>query len=375
MDGSRDQYRFNAHSHKKKKNSPEDISKTKKFRIPKDHRLLTEESYPQLQASMWTHIDNAVTTYQKKFLRDIENKDDNQRLIEHYFLFIFTQMLVQSQVVFDITKPKSNAFVQTVIDDVLVYIQQKYGITMNISSDLIKKKLFVTQDSEEEITTPLEFTYANSMEDDLLVWEKYLNTLFFANRQTSVDKIRRKIQKERDQSVDKMNMVWELMNPLYHIAKEKKSKILATLEILRKHQAENNLVADIIIQMETALQKTEEDIKKSVVFEEDTVLPSIPDSPTKLQQQELKRYQVSPQYWKMFGLVINRLNHYYQVKSNVSKRAKKSNDEAFDRLLCSEQNWKDIKNFIDSLITEHMLTQIFEQKWTNKLQEKQRKIE
>lgn len=126
MDGSRDQYRSNIPSHKRKKNNPKNTPTTKKIRIPKDHRLLTEESYPQLQASMWTHIDNAVITYQKKFLRDIENKGENQRLIEHYFLFIFMQMLVKSQVVFDITKPKSSPFIQAVIDDVLVYIQQKY---------------------------------------------------------------------------------------------------------------------------------------------------------------------------------------------------------------------------------------------------------
>lgn len=246
---------------------------------------------------------------------------------------------------------------------------------MSISSERIKKKLFVTQDNEEEVTTPLEFIYANCMEEDLIARENHLNTLFFTNRQTSVDKIRRKIQVERDQSVDKMNMIWELMNPLYHIAKEKKAKLLVTLEILRKHKAENNLVADIIVQLEAALQKTDEDIKNSVVFEEDPVLPINPDSPTKLQQQHLKHYQVSPQYWKMFGLVINRLNHYYQIKSNAGKRAKKINEEAFDRLLQSEQSRKDIKNFIDSLITEQILAQTFDQKWKNKLQQKHRKIE
>ena len=213
------------------------------------------------------------------------------------------------------------------------------------------------------------------MEEDLIGREKYLNTLFFAAKQTSVDKIRRSIQIERDQGVEKIKNGWELLNPLYYIAKEKKSKILATLDILRHHQAENNLVADIIVQLETTLQKTDEDIKEYTVFEEDPALPGNPDSPTKLQQKYLKHYQVSPQYWKMFGIVINRLNHYYQIKTNLFKKEQKSNEEAFDTLLYSEQKWTDIKKFIDDLVTEQKLSQIFKQKWDDKIQEKYRKIQ
>ena len=127
IDISRDQYRSSTLSKtNKKKSTPDTHPKVVRFWIPKDHRLLTEETYPELQASMWTHLDSAVTTYGQKFLRVSEDNKQLQRLLEHYFLFIFMQMLVQSQVVFAIKKPKSDDFVQKIIDDTLVYIQQKY---------------------------------------------------------------------------------------------------------------------------------------------------------------------------------------------------------------------------------------------------------
>lgn len=210
MDGARDTYRSSSIAKSREKGSNQKIQKnnekrnieSEKVRLPRDHQLLHEDSYPKLQKTMWTHLDNIVSTYQKKFLRDTKDTNQLQLLIDHYFLFIFLQMLIQSKVVFDTKKPKSNPFFEHVIDDCLIYIQQTYDVSLTISSDIIKKKFFSTID---ETTKPLELLYKNCMEEDLIAREEYFNTYFFTSEETSVDGIRRKIMKEHNKNIERMN--------------------------------------------------------------------------------------------------------------------------------------------------------------------------
>ena len=173
-----------------------------KVRLPQDHRILNEDAYPRLKKTMWTHLDKIVSTYQQKFLKDTKNANQVKELVDHYFLFMFLQMLIQSKVVFDTKKPKSYPFFQQVLDDCLSYLQKKYSVSLTITSESIKKKFFSTIN---ETTKPLELIYKNCMEEDLLAWENYFNTYFFEPKKVSVDDIRRKIMVERRQNVEKMN--------------------------------------------------------------------------------------------------------------------------------------------------------------------------
>ena len=140
MDGARNKYRSAARFSSKQEIPEKNKETSEKVRLPQDHQLLHEESYPKLKKTMWTHLDNIVSTYQKKFLKDIKDINQVQGLIDHYFLFILLQMLIQSKVVFDSKKPRSTPFFQQVIDDCLVHLQQKYNISLTISSEIIKKK-------------------------------------------------------------------------------------------------------------------------------------------------------------------------------------------------------------------------------------------
>lgn len=115
---------------------------------------------------MWTHLDKVVSTYQQKFLKDIKNLNQTKELIDNYFLFIFIQMLIQSKIIFDTKRPRPTPFFQQVVDDCLLYIQEKYNISPAISIDAIKKKFFSTID---ENTKPLELIYKNYIEEDLIV--------------------------------------------------------------------------------------------------------------------------------------------------------------------------------------------------------------
>ena len=210
MEESRDQYwntiksstRKSKYDKKTLKLAEKKKQAKEKVRLPKDHQLLNEESYQKLTTTIWTHLDKVVTTYQQKFLKDVHNSDEMFGLIDHYFLFIFIQMLIQSKIVFDIKKPQSNTFVKQVLDDCLLYLQEKYKVSLTISSEDVKKKLFNTID---ESIKPLELIYKNCMEEDLLLWEEYLNTNFFRANNTSVDTIRRQIMGDRNTNTFQSN--------------------------------------------------------------------------------------------------------------------------------------------------------------------------
>lgn len=354
------------------KNNEKKKQKKEKIQIPRGHKLLTKETYPHLQKTMWTNIDNVLTTYQQKFLKDIDSIEQRKGLIDHYFLFIFIQMLIQSKIIFDSKRPQSNPFFQEVIADCLDHIQKKYKIILSISPENIKKKIFTTID---ENTQPLECIYKNAIDEDLVHWENYFNTYFFEFKETSVDHIRRQIMEKRKENSQNMDKSWELLNPAYHIAKEKKEKIQTTIAILQKHEAEDNLIGKVLHQLQETLKQTEDDIKRHVVFEEDPIASKELESLVKIQQQYLKRYQVPVQYRKIFGLVINRLNNFYQIKTNLYKKAQKNNNEAFDRLIHSEQTSKDILYHINTLITKQQINSFFDEKWTKKQEEKTQRIQ
>lgn len=128
-------------------------------------------------------------------------------------------------------------------------------------------------------------------------------------------------------------------------------------------------------QLQESLKKTEEDMKNNVVFEENSIITRNSDSITKLQQQQLKRYKVPVQYRKIFGVIINRLNNFYQIKSILAKKSTKHFNEIFDQLINSKQEEKDILYFINGLITIKKISEIFDEKWSKKQKEKIRRIQ
>lgn len=375
MEGGRDNYRLSeglknrmlSYDEIVEKNAEKRKKQKEKVWLPSNHQLLNKENYDTLKETMWTYLDTVVSIYQKKFLKDTTDSKQVQELINHYFLFIFLQMLIKSQIVFDMKKPKSTPFFQQVIDDCLVYIQKKYKISLSISSEDIKKKIFHTKD---ETSKPLELIYKNCTEEDLISREKYLDANFFISRQTSLDKIRRQIMVERYQNRERLEKWWELLNPLYHISQEKKEKILATIAVLEQYTGENKVMAEILRQFQENLKKTEEDIKIHTVLENKPIPSKEPESLIKIEQQYLKFYQVPVQYRKMFGVVINRLNNFHQVKGNLAKKSDISNNLLFDNLVHSDQKSEDILYYINNFITKKDISVMFDKKWNNRQKEK-----
>lgn len=380
MDGSRDTYRASVRNSTRQQNYEKRIQKNiekrkkekEKVWLPQDHQLLNEESYSKLKKTMWTYIDKVVITYQQKFLRDDAKIDQVRELLDHYFLFIIMEMLIQSKIVFDTKKPKSYPFFQQVLNDCLVYLQNKYKVTLSISLEDSKKKFFSTID---ENTKPFDLIYKNCLPEDLIAREEYLNVNFFASNGTSVDQIRRKVNNERKQNIEKMKNWWILLNPLYHISVEKKEKILTTIAILESHKAENNLIDDLLIQLKINLEEAEENRKNSVVFEEDNIQSRELESINKLQLQQLKFYKVPVQYRKTFGLVVNKLNHFFQTKANLVKEINEDFEEACDKLNKSPRRISDILSFLNNLVTYKDIPILFDKKWIQKCQDHYRDIQ
>ncbi len=375
IDGSRDQYRYKIAANNQEakyekqlqeKNEQIKIAK-EKVPLPMDHILLNEQSYPELKTTLLAHIDTRVDMYQKRFLKDTKDISELTVLIDNYFLFIFLQTLIQSKVVFDIKKPRSNPFFEQVLADCLLHIQEKYGITLTLSSDTLKKKFFSKAD---ETSKPLDLMYKNCTEVDLIQWEKYLNTYFFTPKKTSVDSIRRRIMFDRNQNNKRMDNYREMLNPLYHLAKEKKEKILKTIEILEKDISDDIIIHDMLKLLQENLVKAQEDMKNTMVFEEDPIKSKNPESMIKVEQQYLRWYQVPVQYRKMFGVVINRLNHFHQVKANVVKKANKNNERMLDQLIDSDQTTEDTIHYLNKLITTKYVSAYFDEKWHKKQEEK-----
>lgn len=254
----------------------------------------------------------------------------------------------------------------------LTLLRERKGIDHSLSVADIKKKFFSTID---ENSIPLEMMYKNAIDEDLRDREDYLDTYCLRPRNTSVDTIRREVMKDRRENIEKIERMRELINPAYHTAKDKKEKLLVTIAILEKHQSEDTLIAELLSQLRQTLKKAESDMESSVVFEDKPRRSRDLESLIKIQQRYLKRYQVPVQYWKMFGMVINRLNNYYQIKASLYKKAQKHNHDALERLINSDQNLEEILQYIHSLVTKKEFDMLFEKKRTEKQKAKQERVQ
>jgi len=142
-------------------------------------------------------------------------------------------------------------------------------------------------------------------------------------------------------------MCFELINPWYHIYKEHAEKYQKHLNILQEYYdksiEKDSQVMAIIKDIQEKLSYAQEKKKEHTVFEEDksNIKPKYDHSLTEIQQKYLKKYQVPAQYRHVFGVIINKMNHYYQIKSIVNKEAEKVNEKSFEELENSPHTFHD----------------------------------
>lgn len=116
-------------------------------------------------------------------------------------------------------------------------------------------------------------------------------------------------------------MSFKLINPLYHIYKDKEDTYTKELEIVTEHQKKKDdqdpRIHEIIEDIKQKLSYAQQQKKAHTVFEEDKqkIKPRYEISLTQIKNKHLKRYQVPVQYRHVFGITMNKNNNFYQIKA------------------------------------------------------------
>lgn len=140
------------------------------------------------------------------------------------------------------------------------------------------------------------------------------------------------------------------------------------LEIIQEYQKkssdQDSRVADIIKDINEKLAYAQEKKKEHTVFEEDVLKtqPKFDHSLTEIQNRNMKRYQVPIQYRHIFGIVMNKINNFFQYKIGLIKKADKANEQLFQNLLHSDQSNADHMYFLHNYITNKNLDIAFTMK-------------
>lgn len=159
-----------------------------------------------------------------------------------------------------------------------------------------------------------------------------------------------------------------MLNPLYHIYKDQVNKHMKHLEIIQNYQKkssdQDSRVADIIKDINDKLAYAQEKKKEHTIFEENIpkIQPKYDHSLTEIQNRYMKRYQVPIQYRHVFGIVVNKINNFFQYKIGLIKKVDKVNSQLFENILHSEQNTADVIYFFDNYIMNKDLDKLFDDK-------------
>jgi len=144
------------------------------------------------------------------------------------------------------------------------------------------------------------------------------------------------------------------------------------LTILKEHQKKTKEIdphiVTIIKEIEEKLAFTQEKKKEYTKFEEKfTGVKSKPQySMTHIQQKYLKRYKVPIQYRHIFSIVINKINNFYQIKSNIAKKSDKMNQELLERLIHSDREGQHFSYYLHNYMTFARMDEVFDKGWSEK---------
>lgn len=220
----------------------------------------------------------------------------------------------------------------------------------------------------------------NALLDDIEYREEYLNSTYFVPQNISINDVRKSIMQEYNEGVGLIEKSFELLNPWYYIYKDNVEKHTKHLTILKEYQKKTS-EADKHI--DTIIEELQEKIAFAQAKQrehtklEDKMIKGYSMSTyslTAIQQQYLKRYKVPIQYWHIFGIVINKINNFYQIKTNIAKKSDKMNQELFQRLVYSDRTMSDFSYYLQNYITFSHMDEVFDKEWSKKRNERQLQV-
>lgn len=171
-------------------------------------------------------------------------------------------------------------------------------------------------------------------------------------------------------------MAMQLINPLYYIYKDEVEKHQKHVHIIQEYIKRNNdqspYLQEILNDIKTKLSYAQEKKKEYTVLEENIpkITPKYDHSLTEIIQKHLKRFQVPVQYRRIYGIIINKINNFYQLKIGLIKKADKHNAQLFEQIVNTDRGSDQIMYFMNNYITNKYIDKIFDEKWNQKRSER-----
>lgn len=346
----------------KKEDKIEDTKPSKeKIWLPRDHKLLNMDTYDKYKEQFLVWIKYSIESYSKTLNINIEENNVSKIFIEKYFIYIIKESLLNNKLVLNIKSSKNMELIKYIIQETINYINDDYSLHLNIDIWLASKKFLRNLNSDQ--ISPLEFTYQNTLANDVLKREEYFDNTYFSQQDTSSKIIYSQIIEEFWSKEDKIKLSHAIQSPDYFVLKNKKEKLESDLYILNWFEPKDISLQNIIDSKQQDLieimTKMDNHFYSKIEKESKSFTG---DSMEKITQKYMKYYKIPIQYRKNFFIVINYLNHYYKLNSDIKKNAEKHNQELEKKLLNSPNFNKEFIDFIREYMTFQKIKVISQEK-------------
>lgn len=345
--------------------------------LPKWHVLMTQDNVETRWLALAKCMEKLSMQYGKWLGLDIQDSDQHRTLIEKYFLYIFIRALIDMRLIFDIKSTKEKGCLDLCIDYVAAYFENIFHQPLCIDAKQCKKKLRANLKDQQ---LPMDIAYDKALLADIDLWEEYINMTYLHDKWLSANSLRLQIMHEYNAQKWQKEAVFELLNPCYYLYEEEweiyQKQLDAVLQQQKNISGQNERMVDIINDLYQKISYAKQKQQEHAVFEDknEGVSTKYVRSMTEIQQQHLKKYQIPLQYRHVFGVVMNKLNNYYQVYKSLIKRAEKINKDLSDWCEHSEGRSEDILYYVKNYITQSQIQSIATTKRSDKRTARQKAI-
>lgn len=345
--------------------------------LPKWHVLITLDNVETRWLALAKYMEKLSIQYGRWLGLDIQDSDQHRALVEKYFLYIFIRALIDMRLIFDIKSTKESGCLDLCIDHIAAYFENIFHQPLHLDAKQSKKKLRANLKDQQQ---PMDIAYDHSLLADIDVWEEYINMTYLHDKWLSANSLRLKIMYEYNAQKWQKEGMFELINPYYHLYKDEQEVYQKQLDAVLQQQKniseQDERMVDIINDLYQKIAYAKQRQQEYAVFEDENagISTKYVRSMTEIQQQYLKRYQIPLQYRHVFGVVMNKLNNYYQTTTSLIKKANQSNQELLDNLICSEQRGEDVLYYLQNYITQKQIQSIVATKRSDKRTARHREL-
>jgi len=333
-----------------------------RIRLPQWHKLFNQENRTDYLETLFSAAQASINQYCQRFDIDTQDPIKYKKFIQSYFIYILKDSLFETKLILDIKNSKDLDILKTYIQDLINYLQQKIWENLDLNPSIILKKFFKNTDSQE--ISPLEFIYSNTSIEDISKWQEYFDQTYFSKQQTSCKVIYGHIMEEFATQWDLIKASHAFLSPDYFILKDKEKKLKSDLYVLNNCQSGDLSLQNVIDATSEELSSVMTDLDKHFYSKIDKDKKRWKwDSMQKITQKYMKYYKVPLQYRRNFFIIVNYLNHYHGIKSNISQKTKQHNQNLEDLLMSSPDDTM-IMFFINEYITSKHMQQNIEKKWS-----------